>query len=88
MATVEKIIPCVCTDHEPTVGDGVHYGMPQLKVSCGTVPHKQFWTPFCPVCGRGGILEYGSPYQALKAWNQLQTELRVGNPFEAEEEKL
>ena len=29
----DKIIPCVCIDHEPTVADSVYYGMPQLKVA-------------------------------------------------------
>lgn len=73
MAKVKKIIPCVCIDHEPDVMDSVHYGMPQLKVSSGN--GKQFWTPFCPVCGRGGCSEYKSSYYALKAWNEMQERL-------------
>ena len=73
--TVDKIIPCVCTDHNPTVADSVYYGMPQLKVSGATSYHKQFWTAFCPVCGRGGCVEYKSAYLALKAWNDMQKSL-------------
>lgn len=34
---VDKILPCVCCDHEPNSGDSVYYGMPQLKV-CGGKP--------------------------------------------------
>lgn len=75
MATVEKITPCVCNDHPPDTSDSVYYGMPQLKVSCGLEPHKQFWTAYCPECGRGGCIEYKSPYLALKAWNKMQERL-------------
>lgn len=28
---VDKILPCVCCDHEPNAGDSVYYGMPRLK---------------------------------------------------------
>ena len=73
--TVEKIIPCVCIDHEPTSADSVYYGMPQLKVSNSISKHKQFWSAFCPKCGRGGCLEYKSAYLALRHWNELMESL-------------
>ena len=75
MATVETIILCVCIDHEPDICESVHYGMPQLKVSCGIQKHRQFWTAYCPACGRGGCIEHKSAYLALKAWNEMQTRL-------------
>lgn len=74
--TVEKIIPCICIDHKPTVADSVYYGMPQLKVSGNYLPHKQYWSAFCPNCGRGGCMEEKSAYLALKRWNDLQSELQ------------
>lgn len=79
MATVKDIIPCVCTKEPPNKIDwyehSVYYGMPQLKVSNGIEEHIQFWVAFCPLCGRGGCVEYKSQYFALKHWNEMQTEL-------------
>ena len=69
---VPNIIPCVCIDHKPTVADSVYYGMPQLKVSSWL--GRQFYTVFCPNCGRGGCIEYRSSYLALKAWNKMMKE--------------
>ena len=66
---VDKIIPCVCIDHEPNAGDSVFYGMPQLKVAGGG--ENQYFTPYCPNCGRGGCSEHKSAYLALKHWNKL-----------------
>ena len=66
---VEKIIPCICCDHEPNAGDSVYYSMPQLKVS------GKYFEVYCPNCGRSGINQYKSAYLALKAWNEMQTEL-------------
>ena len=71
---VDKIIPCVCCDHEPDCGDSVYYGMPQLKV-CGGKPHTYFEV-YCPNCGRGGLIQYKSAYLALKGWNELQCRAR------------
>lgn len=71
---VDKIIPCICCEHEPCSGDSVYYGMPQLKV-CGGKPTTYFEV-FCPVCGRGGLFQFKSAYLALKDWNAMQTELR------------
>ena len=48
---VDKIIPCICCDHEPNAGDSVYYGMPQLKV-CGGEPDTYF-SVFCPVADFG-----------------------------------
>ncbi len=66
---VGKVLPCVCIDHEPDVGDSVFYGMPQLKVA--GYDGKPLYTPYCPRCGRGGMLQYKSAYLALKAWNEM-----------------
>lgn len=72
---VDKILPCVCCDHEPNSGDSVYYGMPELKV-CGGKP-KTFFSVYCPVCGRGSrLLQFESAYLALKDWNKMQRELR------------
>ena len=71
---VDKILPCVCCDHEPNTGDSVYYGMPQLKV-CGGKP-ETFFEVYCPVCGRGGLLQFKSAYLALKDWNEMQQDLR------------
>ena len=83
--TVDKIIPCVCMDHEPTAADSVYYGMPQLKVNNSMREHKQFWSAFCPNCGRGGFMAEKSAYLALKKWNLIQENLWR---FEREEEPL
>lgn len=71
---VNKIIPCVCCDHEPNSGDSVYYGMPQLKV-CGGKPETYFEC-YCPNCGRGGLIQHKSAYLALKDWNRLQKQCR------------
>jgi len=69
--TVEKIIPCVCCDHQPTDADSVYYGMPILRVCGHYIAHKQFWEVQCPNCGRGGTIQHNSAYLALKHWNEL-----------------
>ena len=71
---VNKIIPCVCCDHEPNSGDSVYYGMPHLKV-CGGKPETYFEC-YCPNCGRGGLIQHKSAYLALKDWNRLQKRCR------------
>ncbi len=71
---VEKVLPCVCIDHEPNAGDSVFYGMPELKIA--GYHGKPLYTPYCPHCGRGGIEQYKSAYLALKAWNELIKQLR------------
>ena len=73
---VDKIIPCICCEHEPNSGDSVYYGMPQLKVCVSD--KKEHYTAFCPNCGRGGAYKYNSARSALKDWNELQESLRVG----------
>lgn len=70
---VDKILPCICTPDYDSA-KSIYNGMPQLKVSGGK-PHT-FFTPFCPKCGRGGLIEYKSAYLALKAWNEMQEMLR------------
>lgn len=65
---VDKVIPCVCVPHPPTVGDSVRYGMPIIHTSNG-----QFFSCECPVCGRGGkFLEHNSTFKALRDWNRIQ----------------
>ncbi len=66
---VKKVLPCVCIDHEPDVGDSVFYGMPQLKVAGSN--RNILYTPYCPHCGRGGMFQYKTAYLALKAWNEM-----------------
>lgn len=67
-----SIIPCVCCDHEPSAGDSVYYGMPQLKVT----QNMEYYEIFCPRCGRGGLLQFKSAYLAVKDWNEMQIMLR------------
>ena len=67
---VDHIETCICADHEPTCADSVFYGMPQLKVTGGG--NNQWFTPYCPNCGRGGCSEHKSAYLALKHWNNMQ----------------
>ena len=77
--TVQKIIPCICSadDYEEMSLNDSFYGMPYLAVQNSLKDHQQFWTYWCPKCGRGGkFLEFASPYLALKDWNKLQTGLR------------
>ena len=73
--TVDKIIPCICCDHPPSVDDRSEYGMPVLKLANSSIPHLQFYTAECPFCGRGGVLQFKSAYLALKNWNEMQQQL-------------
>ena len=74
---VDKILPCICTP-EYNRAASLYDGMPLLKVSGGK-PNTYF-TPFCPKCGRGRMIEYKSAYHALREWNKMQAEAR--NPKE------
>lgn len=72
---VKEIIPCVCTDHIPNCGDGVHYGMPQLTVyKCNFSKRTHFsYSAFCPVCGRGSKnMNCRTSDEALNEWNRVQ----------------
>ena len=71
---IGRIHPCICISHVPTSGDSGTYGMPALKVyqSSG---YPERYIPYCPTCGRGGIIDYSSAYLALKHWNELQEQL-------------
>ena len=75
--TVDKIIRCVCTYPATEEENWSNVdGMPQLVVSNGLNPHKQFWSAFCPSCGRGSkSASHKSAYLALKDWNRLQNSL-------------
>lgn len=71
--TVDKIIPCICCEHPPSVDDKHEYGMPILIPCNSSVKdHMQWWEVKCPKCGRGGMIQYKSAYLALKSWNELQ----------------
>lgn len=70
--TVDKIIPCVCCEHPPSVADSSEYGMPILiPYNSSAKEHLQFWNVKCPKCGRGGCVDEKSAYLALKKWNQI-----------------
>ena len=73
--TVDRIIPCVCCEHPPSVDDCSSYGMPILMPSNSFKEHKQLWIAKCPECGRGGVIQYDSAYLALKHWNEMQRSL-------------
>ena len=79
MMKVDKIIPCICCDHQPTEADSVYYGMPILKVTGGTLSNGKtvnFFEAQCPRCGREGLLQHKSAYLALRKWNEMQERLR------------
>lgn len=73
-----EVLKCVCFKEtsEPG-GEGRYDGMPHLQ----TTPDMNCWEAYCPNCGRGGIIEYKSPYLALKSWNVMQEGLR--SPYSA-----
>lgn len=74
--TVDKIIPCICAREAILQDEWSDEGMPQLIVRNGITPHKQFWSAFCPKCGRGSKLDdYKSAYLALRNWNRFQSNL-------------
>ena len=73
-----KITPCICAAHEPTAGDSCYYGMPQFYVTAD----MNDWELQCPVCGRGGRLQFKSPYLAVKDWNEMQEQERLRKPLE------
>ena len=76
--TVDFVQPCVCSieNYEEHLKKGILYGMPVLSVYNGLYPHKQFWTIWCPSCGRGSKLsQYGSAYKAVRSWNAIQARL-------------
>jgi hypothetical protein len=75
------VVPCVCIDHEPDVRDSVHFGMPRLDVVQSNYPSEQFWFVSCPVCGRGGIIQYKTAHEGLKQWNILQSYCWHGEIF-------
>lgn len=69
---VDRVLRCICADHEPNGGDSVYYGMPQLRVS-----ETSLFEAYCPSCGIGGMFQFKSAYLALKHWNRTQRELRI-----------
>lgn len=73
-----KVLKCVCFKEscEPG-GEGIFDGMPYLRTSS----NMDCWEAYCPNCRRGGIVQYKSPYLALKAWNAMQWGLRSDSWF-------
>lgn len=70
---VKTIVPCVCTANKPNKENSTSYGMPLLAVECGFNEGEQFYSAFCPKCGRGSRLaDFSSSYLALKHWNKMQ----------------
>ena len=68
---VERVIPCVCLDHQLTLADSMYERMPHLKVE-----HSgKYFVAYCPKCGRGGGKGHESAYLALKDWNRFQYSL-------------
>ena len=68
-----KIIPCICSpDYEEGLIKSIYYGMPQLKIT----ENMEYYEIYCPNCGRGGLLQFKSPYLAVKDWNDMQKSLR------------
>ncbi len=67
------VIPCVCCDHKSDAGDSVYYGMPQLKITA----NMEYFEIFCPRCGRGGLTQWESAYQAVKHWNDVQRRAKL-----------
>ena len=90
--TVDKVQPCVCSivDYEKKQHENSSYGMPVLSVCNGLYPHKQFWSIWCPKCGRGSKLEqYESAFKAIRSWNAIQARLYLAKekgwlPWEVE----
>lgn len=71
--TVDKIIPCVCAAHPPISVINDSYGMPVLAPRNGSKPHQQYWSVYCPDCGRGSkLMDCRSAYMALQKWNEIQ----------------
>ena len=68
----DKITPCVCCDHEPSIGDSCYYGMPQIKVYTARLSGNTYFSVFCPKCGRGESIDFKTANGALNYWNRLQ----------------
>lgn len=71
---VGEILPCVCTQDADLTADG-YAGMPILRTYGGA---DNYFNYQCPNCGRGGLLQFKSAYLALKDWNEMQRNLRIG----------
>jgi len=73
---IKKITPCICAKKALEEDEWSDEGMPQLIVRNGFKPYRQFWSAFCPNCGRGSKLDdHGSAKLALKHWNDFQNYL-------------
>ncbi len=71
-----KIIPCICSEPIDEYSD-IYDGMPQLKVTnYNEHCNSQYYEAYCPICGRGGLMQFKSAYLALKNWNEMQERLR------------
>lgn len=72
---VDRIIPCICIEHEPESAVDGAYGRPELQLYGGFDAYSYSFIPKCPVCGRGGLHSFPSAYKALKDWNEMQKDL-------------
>lgn len=88
MMRLAGITPCICCEANYAEGhiNSVYYGMPQLRVA-GGLSGNQYYDAYCPKCGRGGLIQYKSAYLALKAWNEMQYDLRHLDDGWGEEEE-
>lgn len=71
---IGEILPCVCTPDADFIADG-YAGMPILRTYGGS---DTYFDCKCPKCGRGGLWQFKSAYLALKDWNEMQGNLRIG----------
>lgn len=75
------IMPCICSEGDIEKENEHDGGMPIFRPSreCSLrPPYQRFWSYKCPDCGRGGfgLTEEKSLYYAIKAWNEMQINLR------------
>lgn len=71
MKRLPNIETCVCWSGKKTKKNDWWNGLPHLEVIEG-----QRYIPYCPKCGRGGIIDFTSSYKALKSWNEMQHSLK------------
>lgn len=60
---------CICASEQI---ESLKRGMPILM----PLQSEKEWTIKCPNCGRGGCMEFKSPYLAIKHWNKFQAHLK------------
>ena len=63
MKVIKKVEECVCGSM-PDI-------QPENLIGC------VYYRIQCLNCGRGGVIQYKTTYQAIKDWNDMQTKLKV-----------